>query len=168
MALNLILEAFMIVAGCDAGSLASHCDWALRHNPALGSAQFDLCADSHACYASKAVAEIVPDHIAEKIQEGVAQLNPTFYRNGEPLQDQIHISVQEAMATDAINQEDMDYWFSEGPGDIDVSVPLKVCPVKGHVEFTARSGHVRAVRVSIHLNCTFESPRFVGCSTVFC
>lgn len=51
----------------------------------------------------------IPEHL---------RIPPRFYRNGRPLEEQVHIDVFDGAKDDVINEDDMNWWFSEGPDDL--------------------------------------------------
>ena len=70
----------------------------------------------------------------------------SLMRDGKNMLQQIDRSVFDKAEEDEVNMDDMNYWFTSRPDDIDDSAPLPMLPTIANSEFTSKSDNWEAVR----------------------
>jgi hypothetical protein len=90
------------------------------------------CAGSTVCFVTN-LGEEKPKH------EPLIRVTQRFMRDGEPLGNQVTDDMFEAVRDESINHDDMDYWFTEKPGDIEEERFLKPLEEIPNTDFTVRN-----------------------------
>lgn len=111
---------------------------------------------SHCCCSAGTTVCFVTNLGEEKPkQEEQVRVTQRFFRNGVPLGDQVTDDMLQAVRDESINQEDMDYWFNEHPGDIEEERFLKPLEEIPNTDFTVRNEDWDSVRALHHIiSCT--------------